>query len=270
MNDRKLDEAMDACRANSNDLQLPEMQPLARALQEDAELGEVFRQRQQCDQQIGDGLRQVELEPRRRERLLAASQAVADAYAQAQAVRPASRPQVVRRRRLVLAALGLTAISLLLLVRLAVDWLNPWTAVGPQQLAYWTLQDWRPNPRAWRSMAALPPARRQAISHFLRKYPSRWQPLATHLDPDALIFDLSGRKQPIRLFVLQAAYRAKRLPTRPPQQPQTAREGQLFAAWQEATNVYVLSVAGPPQRYRDVVNTRGDSLARAGRDATAH
>jgi hypothetical protein len=170
-----------------------------------------------------------------------------------------------RRHLLTAAAIGLTALSLLLTASLAHFWLNPWRTVSPQQLARWTMQEWAPQPRGWKSMNALSRTQRQAISRYLRVHPARWQPLRTHLHDEALIFDLPGNRKATRLYVLDAGRRVKRLPVSPPSQPQTSFEGQLFAAWQESSHVYVLSVSGTTQHYRDVVHTPGHSLAKSSR-----
>jgi hypothetical protein len=272
MNDRELNEAMDACRPQSNDLQLPELQPLAEALERDSQLRHNFQQRQLLDQRLAEGLQRVALPASRRARLLAAARAGASGEPAIPEVVPApTRSKKLthaqrRRRFLTVAAIGLTALSLLLLATLAYHWSNPWRAVGPQQLARWTMQDWAPQPRGWKPMNELTRAQRQSISRNLRVHPARWQPLVTHLDEQALIFDLPGNRKATRLYVLDAGRRARRLPTGPPQQPQTSYEGQLFAAWQESNHVYVLAVAGSTQHYRDVVHTPGHSLARSARN----
>jgi hypothetical protein len=272
MNDRDLNEAMDACRPNSDDLQLPELQRLAAALESDPPLRQSFEQRQQIDQRVAETLRRVAISPARRARLVAAARGAEAAGQEGSAAtdslptparpsRPGARPP--RRRFLTAAAIGLAALSVLLLATLTLGWLNPWRSVGPQQLARWAMQDWLPQPGAWKPMNQLSRAQHRTLSRYLRMHPARWQPLATHLDDQALIFDLPGHRQATRLFVLRAGWRVKRLPTSPPQQPQTSYEGQLFAAWQEASHVYVLSVAGTTQHYRDVVHTPGHSLAKS-------
>jgi hypothetical protein len=263
MKDRDLHEAMDACRLDSDDLQLPELRMLAERLEMDPETQQQFSQRQQLDRLMASGLRQVDIPLECRARLVAVARSVADAYAAATELPVRIPPAARLRRRLTLAALGLSAVAVLLLVLLGLRWFDPWRTIGPQQLARWAARDWVTDPRGWQPMTTLPADRQSSISSFLLLNPARWQPISTHLDENALVFDLPGHAQPTRLFVLQAHRRVKQLPTSPPPQPQTGYEGRLFAAWQEAANVYVLSVAGSPLRYRDIVRTPGDSLARA-------
>ena len=56
MKDPNLDEAMDACRSNSDDLQLPELRQLAGRLEVDPEARRLLRQRQELDQRIAADL----------------------------------------------------------------------------------------------------------------------------------------------------------------------------------------------------------------------
>ncbi len=263
MREPNLDEAMDACRSNSDDLQLPELYQLAERVNNDANVRSALEQRQQLDRRIAAALRKVDLSTSCRVRLLAAANSVADAHSTV-SLHLSKRQYVPDRRRrwMTMAAAGLVVASLLLLLALSWNWLNPWRMVGPQYLARSAMQEWRVDPRRWQSMGKLTAGQRSAVSRFLRNRPARWQVVSTPLDSEALVFDLPGDRTPARLYVLQAGRRVTQLPTRPPQQPQTSYEGRLFAAWQETTRVYLLAVAGSPARYRDVVRTPGPSLAK--------
>ena len=71
MDEPRIHEAIDACRPGGDDLQLPELQPLAARIQEDAELRERFEQLQALDRAIGREFCDVEVPDGLEERLLA-------------------------------------------------------------------------------------------------------------------------------------------------------------------------------------------------------
>jgi len=162
---------------------------------------------------------------------------------------------------------GLAVVSLCLL--LAVWWGFPrkWDRVEAQQLAQWAERDWLPRSE-WLPYRYEADAKQYPVSQFVRVLPRRWQILATDLDPATHVYELPAtHATPARLYSLWAGRRVHGLPRRPPQQPQTGRDGRLVAAWQEADFVYVLTVSGPLRNYWGIVRPPAASLARTPADS---
>lgn len=265
MTDPRSDEAMDACRRDPADLEWPETRDLAARLDREGELRLAFQERLEQDALIAARLRRVPFSGTSRARLAERIGAQLELVPPAEAV-GATSPSVVtvgdsvsasRSRWAFRKSSWIAALVTSVAVLLWVGWgLYPgrWTRVGARELANWALQEWQPSSDGWRRMQFKDADQGTTpVSNWLRKSPARWQPLETHLDRASAVYEIPSKKRPSRLFVLHADRKVPGLPNRPPQQPQTEQSGCFFAAWQEDSRVYVLSVPGPLRNYWDVV-----------------
>ena len=219
------------------------------------------QERDALDEWIANRLAAARPSTERRNRLIGAIQARTVPGAQRRAA-VASVQARLRRPAAAWIVVGLLASAACLAWAAVLIFPGQWESIGAAELAVRAQTQWQPL-GAWRSVRLEDQELAQSLSPYLRQTPRRWQAVSTDLDDRAILFDLSSSGgATAQLYALHANGRVSGLPTRPPQQPQTGRNGQWVAAWQEGDRVYVLTVTGSTANYWDRVSLGGAAVAR--------
>jgi hypothetical protein len=157
------------------------------------------------------------------------------------------------RRRWLAVALG-TAAALLVAVG-AWQWNQQpteLTAEHVQDLAT-ELRQLAAGDAAWQEDISAAPLATHPLESSLRVAPWRWQRMATSLDAQAVVYDLSHTRRKTLLIVMQAKVASDELSTRPPSIPQATTGGVCVGMWQRDGLVYALVVEGNEPWYRGLV-----------------
>lgn len=157
------------------------------------------------------------------------------------------------RRRWLGVALG-TAAALLIAVG-AWQWSQRpthLTAESVQALAA-ELREFAAGEFAWQEDLTSAPRSTYPVESSLRVLPWRWQRMATSLDAQAVVYDLSHTRRKTLLIVMQANVTSDELTTRPPSIPQSTTGGVCVGMWQRDGLVYALVVEGNEPWYRGLV-----------------
>ena len=264
MDRSEIREAMDACRARSDDLRLPDLAPLAERLASDTAARRLFDRLQRFDRQISNATLDVPVPAGLAERILARVQiasgnstAVAsnDAVDNAPCPAPVTEPNRRRmgRRGWILAAV---AASVAVAVSFAL-WPRPTELTADELLSHggdWAKQLWK-QPTNWRPLAA---GQREVPNYPLAApivvSPSRWADVARLSESNAVAYDLTtGGGQRAILFVIREA-EIECNPT-PPIRPQSSTEGLMIGCWRAQGVVYVLVVEGDERSYKSLLKS---------------
>ncbi len=270
MND-SIRELMDSCRPTGDDLRLPEMQPLADLIANDAVAADQFARAQRLDIDMTQAVHEVPIPAGLQERLLAAVTTAAatgpddapvtrrDSSAERQ--RPASANDTVTvsggRSRLarswgLWAVIASTAAALALIPLLS-GW-QPRHEVSSDELESlalnWELDDdeWVEGRQVW-TRFPLPDRM------FTRNVKRRQMVRLTQFDVRASCYDLAmPAGTSARVFVFTKP-RSFQLPAAPPRGPMFTR-GTCVAAWTSGDLAYVLVLSGGEEDYRSLFQRR--------------
>jgi hypothetical protein len=246
-NEPTIRELIDACRADHDDLQRPELAaelaPLAREVGQNAKVAAAYEQSLQFDRQVRSALDDVPLPAGLTDRLLAGCEAAK--------ITPATKEPKTRagvsRRKMLLAGFSLAA-SLLLLIWGGVEVFtkfNPAAPVSAEQLANSALQ-WRDQSGPSAKWQPVTKSTQDAfpIDRAIVVGPSRWAPLG----PNVSVYELKVGGKRALLFV-QRTNRPHAIRNFP-STPLPASGGDSLAAWQRDGFVYVILVTdGSPQQF---------------------
>jgi hypothetical protein len=247
--DRRIVEAIDACRPGSNDLDAPELKELATRLGEDPRVAATFESLQRWDVTIGEAMDRVPVPKGLRESIAASLMAAEPQSGEVVPTVPSQAPPSARR-----AWLGL-AVAASVATALASVWY--WSRDVPVTAEdLWMRVDaWRHqiDPSAWRSASSAPEGYPASPRVLGRRF--GWQTVGLGV----VAYDLAGPDSlPAVLLVVRA--RIEGLPQRPPTSA-TWTQNRSMAAWQSGRLLYVLVVDGPPARYRRLLDLRRPPLA---------
>jgi len=262
----RLRQLMDACRAGSDDLSLPEMADLATALREDAVLRSEWERGQRTDRILGGAMHDVSAPAGLAERILAAAAArtterlagasqqaiAAEADADAKvASAPSSQPGRTLNRRHFWQVAGTIAAVLVAAVGL-------WQFVfkSPQKVTKAQLES---SALAWfdaaiaQSGSARPatdasavPFPRQAVKLPLRS----WWPVKKVDERSLVVFDLTDPRYSGRVFLFAARTSKQYEVASVPFTRLNASRGLEIGAWQQGDVIYVLVLDSQDHRLR--------------------
>jgi hypothetical protein len=281
MDPSEMREAMDACRAGSDDLGLPELAQVADSLAADSGARRVFDRIQRLDKRIAAAAHDVPVPAGLAERILArlpngsalatngslaaetaaatesistetaamgAAGLVAPAAAQ---VAPAAALGRLRFSKRALSLAGLAA-SLLIAVGLVAFW-PPHKPLSAAALidnsGDWTAQlaeraSWEPLTE--RELAKYPAA------EAVRARPQSWSNASSLVGEDAVVYDVSTAGHRAYLFVIPSVDPVAG--PAPSSIPQSSTHGLMIGCWQSQGMVYVLVVEGDVRAYQNLIN----------------
>jgi hypothetical protein len=256
---------IDACRPGSDDVQSPDMAPVAARIAADPLAQNLYHRLQASDAVVAGALAAVSvpagLEQRLLARLAAANRspgstlahvdeaivAATEATPSPDDARPTTRSAGASRRWLGITAALATAAALAL-----IGW-NQFSTEAitlealPERAAQYFSQDDRaaePATEAWPISRQIPRragATRRGVSDFL--------------DREAVAYDLRYRRVKATLYVVQATVDG--LPNSPPMRPDATTGGYAVGSWQDGDLLYVLVVSGSEREYRRFVEPPG-------------
>ncbi|NLF70650.1 MAG: DUF3379 domain-containing protein [Candidatus Anammoximicrobium sp.] len=272
MTDRKIQQAIDACRPD-DDLQSPEMDFLAEAVRNDPEVRRQYERSQQFDASVSGAFHEVPVPAGLGERLLAIVAARDNQPPVALSPRPCPRsptldasqdaepqrrgPPRIRRRTWTALAGSLAAAAALVGVWVVSQYFGTTEPVAderlPGEIQAWTdavvRQGWNDNLQA----AELG---RRPLDRSIPRIPRRWCQIATAYDAQTVVYDLAppGSETAV-VFCLLSKARTSALPDTPPWNAFAASGGLTLGVWRRGDMVYVLVVQGGPRRYREFIRT---------------
>ena len=246
--DPKFTDAIEACRPNHDDLELPEMQAAVHAMQADSRLREFRDQVRAVDIQITDAMKSVDAPDGLEDRILAklpneplVSIKGDDASA---VVTTSSRSKGSRRSRwAIYAAACMFVAGLVALVVVIQSWPEPLNENALSELAASEIRQLSPD--AWVAVPNSVPK----SSKLRRDLTSRYQKLG-----DVHAFQFGGGKG---LLLVRKAKVASSVADRPPTVPVSRTNGWLFGSWQEKGHVYTLAVQGTLRDYGALIKRDG-------------
>jgi len=274
-NDRRLWEALEACRPQREDLSDPALAELAARLSVDSRWQEAFERMQDIDGRIEQSMPQVPTPEGLQDRLLArlaeaqqaqGSQSIATprcrAAANAEPLGDSGR-SVCKSRRWLFAAGAVLSTSAVLLV---VAWLGQHRAVPLTQalvqeaaIQFFLSEsgDVMGHPLAEQAPPAAYPFSREVVAVAQ----ARWRPVEGLLDRDGLAYDLNpGGRVRATLYVVRVRQDVAELGSTPPWPP-FSTAGCAMAAWQEGDLLYMLVVRGQTRTYRHLLAAPQGPLA---------
>lgn len=249
--EQKLREQIDACRADSEDLHMPELGDLAAAAGSDAQIARRLDRSQQFDRAVRAAVHDVPVPGDLLQKLLAETgdreQETGD---RADAPMPARRTLLSRRA---VAILSTIAALLLLAIGINSFWQRPPQVVTASELAE-RADDWMKQAFAvqgWNKNFATAPQETHPIPSNVLGKPVAWRPVKTKDNSQAVAYDLSRRVgQRAVLFVVHSP--ARYAVAAPPAFTRiTASGGMTLVAWQQGERLYVLAVQEDGQRIDD-------------------
>lgn len=258
---------MDACRADSNDLSLPEVADLAEALRNDPALQSEWACRQRSDRVVGAAMHDVSVPAGLAERILAAAasidetqlmasteQAIAAEAGTNALIVPQPPGQGVSRqsRRQWWQWAGGIAALLVLAVTGWNLWLRPPAKVSRAKLEV-IAQSWfdaavKKRSGRWEQPSVKPPIPFPGQSVSLRLH--SWQRLAAVEEPTLVAFDLAGLRYGGSVFLFAARTNKKYEVASVPFTRLNATRGLEIGAWQQEDLIYVLVVDTQMSRLR--------------------
>lgn len=271
MTDQEIQQAIDACRPGSDDLQQPEMAALAEAVRQDPDVRRRYECSQQFDASVIGLFRDVPVPAGLADRLLTAiepslGQATADSQtpvtplsserdAQEAVEKARHWPHRKRRRIWAITAGSLTAAAALAGFLLLV----PYFSVAeprpndrlPDEILAWedavVRQGWNENMQTDQVV-------RRPLDRAVRVTPQRWCSIATAYDAQTIVYDVAPRGADMALvFCMQCRVRSSTLPDMPPWNAFSATGGLTLGVWRRGDMVYVLVVRGGLRRYRELI-----------------
>ena len=276
MNHRRIKEQIDACRAGSDDLHLPELAQLAERVESDPQVRHLYEQTQQHDGAIAGTMRQVPVPEGLAERLLAKLAAQrgeadtglsdplgdvdlhaappADADGAGLAAPARVPPALVSRRFWLGTTVTTAAVAILVAMGLWLTGEEPLSADAVvEKVRDMIGKDlrhvrWQANPETAPSNYPFPLS--------INQDPRRWGWLdASHLAAQAVVYDLAAdRDAPaVMLLVFRPRSVGQDLPLAPHIDPQSSTGGWSIGTWQEDDLVYVLIVKGPRVKYQRLI-----------------
>ncbi len=271
MTDQEIQQAIDACRPGSDDLQRPEMAALAEAVRCDSDVRRRYECSQQFDALVMGSFRDVPVPVGLADRLLAAIEPSADraTVESREPVAPRTSEHDTRknaegagpwfhrhgRRSWPILAGSLAAIAALAGFLLLV----PYFSVAeprpddrlPGQILVWADAVVR---QGWNEDLPTAQSLHRPLDRAVRARPQRWCAIATAYDSQTIVYDVAPRGTDMALvFCMQSRVRSSTLPDMPPWNAFSATGGLTLGVWRRGDMVYVLVVRGGPRRYRELI-----------------
>lgn len=271
MTDRKIQQAIDACRPGGDDLQLPELDFLAEAVRSDPDVRRQYQRSQQFDASVGWVFRDVPIPADLADRLLAAVETSPDPAAAVPSELPSPKssesassqdlkssrrwPRGVHRRTWAVLAGSLAAVAALVGFLLVAPQFGVREPVAderlPREIMVWNdavvRQGWKDDVRA-AELSERP------LDRDVRGMPRRWCRIATAYDSGTIVYDLAppGADEAV-VFCIRSKARNSALPDAPPWNAFSATGGLTLGVWRRGEMVYVLAVRGDARRYREFI-----------------
>ncbi len=252
--DRNIREGIDACRPGSDDLRLPEMADVARAVARDAAVRDLYEQTQRADAAVSKAFHEVSIPEGLAERLLEAIQQPSDAAGVS--------PRRSRRVWLWSSAAATLTTAAALVVAICL-----WSP-GPQEmgiddlvnLAQGSFYDAVENGQ-WDHQMERAPVDHPPCSSVLPTAVA-WQRVKTDLDRTTIVYDLTppGKRRVI-LMVARSRVAVPGLRSVPPSPPQSTTGGFAIGAWRRGELTYVLIVEGDERRYGRLIKAPSNFVA---------
>ena len=271
MDERKIQEAMDACRPGSDDLHLPELKPLADSLPSDPARQVAFARVQRLDVRLGAAVRDVAVPEGLAARILGRIEtASTSACGLAPAARMArsetggvteiSKPIASNRRKWI-ARVAAVAAAVAVTATMWALWPRHESLSRDRLLAQ--SAGWHSQLIASAGWTRLPPhemLRDYPLSAAVRAGAERWLDASDAVGQDAVAYELAtpaGRRA--TLFVIPA--RDAVAGATPPLTPQSSTGGVMIGCWQSQGMVYVLVVEGDERSYQSLLDASPQPLA---------
>jgi len=275
MTDREIQEAMDACRPGSADLQQAELAALADAIRCDAGLRRRWECSQRFDARVRNALVDVPVPAGLEERLLAAVESPSESAADGviapslacAAGAPAGDeirtgpghagrwPWAERRRVWTVISGSLVAIAALAGFVLLVPYFRVSEPRAddrlPDEILAWSDTVVR---QGWKDDLSSAQALARPLDRAIRANPQRWCSIATAYDAQTLVYDVAPPGGEMALvFCMHCPVSRTALPQIPPWNGFSATGGLTLGVWRRGGLVYVLVVRGGPSRYRQFI-----------------
>ena len=247
--EQKLREQIDACRADSEDLHLPELGDLAAAVGSDAQVARRLARSQQFDRAVRAAVHDVPVPSDLLQKLLAEH----DAAGTKQEI---EGPMPVRRSLVSRRLIGvLSTIAALFLLALGI---NAFRQRPPEVVTAGELADradaWMGEvlqAKDWQKDLNLAPQRTHPIPATVFGKAVAWRPVDTNDRSQGVAYDVS-RQIGSRAFLFVIRSTAKYPVAAPPAFTRiTASRGMTLVAWQQGDRLYVLAVQEDGQRIED-------------------
>jgi hypothetical protein len=259
-------ESMDACRATSDDLRLPELAPLADRLATDPAARKVFDRIQRFDRRLSEATRDVPVPVGLAERIMACLESNSvepgvveraidlehdgDSATSATHVAPVRRR--MGRRSWLLAA---TAASVLVAAAFTF-WPRPAELTAQRLLENsgdWARKLWN-VPAKWTSL----PAGQRELAGFpmpqvINALASRWADVGDDVEWRAVAYDVSPRGGPRAMLLVIKDGEIDEGGPSPTASPQSTTGGLMIGCWQGQGVVYVLVVEGDERSYKNLL-----------------
>ncbi len=270
MTDQEIQQAIDACRPGSDDLQLPEMAALAEAIRRDPEVRRRYECSQKFDALVREPFRDLPVPDGLADRVLAAiapswdrttvesQEPVAlppsEHHVRISAEEAGRQPRQKRRRIWTVMAGSLTAAAALVGFVLLVPYFTGHEPLPDDRLPGEVMEWWDAVVRqGWNE--DLPTAQvLRPLDRAVRADPQRWCSIATAYDSQTVVYDVAPRGAEMALvFCMRCRGRSSTLPEMPPWNAFSATGGLTLAVWRRGDMVYVLVVRGGQRRYRELI-----------------
>jgi hypothetical protein len=270
MTDQEIQQAIDACRPGSDDLQQPEMAGLAEAIRRDPDVRRRYECSQQFDALVREPFRDVPVPDGLADRLLAAIAPSLDRTTvesqQPVALRPSEHhvrkaaeqagrwPRRKRRRIWMVMTGSLMAAAAVVGFLLLVPYFSGDEPLPddrlPGEILAWSdavvRQGWNEDVPAAQVL--------RPLDRAVRADPQRWCSIATAYDSQTVVYDVAPRGAEMALvFCMRCRVRNSILPEMPPLNAFSATGGLTLGIWRRGDMVYVLVVRGGVRRYRELI-----------------
>lgn len=276
--DQEIQQAIDACRPGSEDLQQPEMALLAEAVLRDPGVRRRYERSLRFDAGVRQAFRDVPVPDGLGERLLAAVDSARGDSARVGAMAEASTcatcspanhevatqskaegrwPGARRRRVWSVVAGTCTAIAVLAAVALLVPYFRAAEPLPddrlPGEILAWSEAVVR---QGWNEDLLAAQALTRPLDRAVRANPRRWCSIATAYDSQTVVYDVASRGGELALvFCMRCPVSRSQLPPLPPGTAFSATGGLTLGVWRRGDLVYVLAVRGGPNRYRQLIES---------------
>jgi hypothetical protein len=267
MKDQELRQAIDACRAGRQDLNLPEFSNLSQRLAESPELRSSYERAQSADRVLAHAMDDVPVPANLADRLLArlraaapqptatTQQVVVSSTAAPMEVAPKyNAPARTSRRAAWRAGLAGLAASLLAVTGW---WLVQPRPISTEDMPQFVAQVYDQMGNEWQALQTAP-ASLAAPKSLVR--PRDWQDVSAAFGHKAAAyrFALGGGKQAV-LFAVNVEL--DRVPNLPPARPQPSTGALSVAIWQSGGVAYVLVLKGDARDYQRLFKSQPGATA---------